>query len=139
MIVLEASLIIASLLPEDDREAARSLILSETCIAPDLIINECVNALWKNVRLGRILTSEAELAMEALSDLGIRLVSSRELADRAFGLAIGLEHPAYDCFYLALAESRGIPMFTQDAKFMRKVIASKVSTAEVRLIGSGIS
>lgn len=139
MIVIDASVAITSLLPEAESVAARSLVATVTCIAPDLIVSECVNALWKNVRLERILLSEAETALEALSNLGIVLVPSRELVDRAFGLAIGLRHPAYDCFYLALAESRRIPMVTQDARFMRKVRASPLSTAEVRLLVGEIS
>ena len=134
MIVLDASVAISGLLPEAESEGARSLIASTACIAPDLIISECVNALWKNVMLGRILVSEAEMALLALSSLGIGLVPSRELADRAFALAIGLKHPAYDCFYLALAEGRRIPMVTQDGKFLRKVRASQISNAEVILL-----
>lgn len=134
MIVVDAGLVIASLLPEANSEAARSLIASEPCVAPDLMVNECVNAIWKNVRLGRILLEEAELALEALPHLGIALVSSQPLADRAFALATGLEHPAYDCFYLALAERRGLVMVTPDEKFVRKVSRSGISTAEARLL-----
>ncbi len=134
MIVLDASVAISSLLPEAESDAARALIASTACIAPDLIISECVNALWKNVMLERILFSEAEMALLALSSLGIGLVPSRALAERAFALATRLKHPAYDCFYLALAESRRIPMITQDGKFMRKVRASQVSSAEVILL-----
>ena len=134
MIVLDASVAISGLLPEADSDAARTLIASTACMAPDVIISECVNALWKNVMLERILVGEAEIALLTLPRLGIALVPSSELADRAFALAVALKHPAYDCLYLALAESRRVPMITQDAKFMRKVRASQVSKAEVVLL-----
>jgi len=139
MIVIDASVVITSLLPETNSEAARALIASEACIAPDLIISECVNALWKSVRLNRILPGEAEAALEALTKLGVLLVPSSNLADRALDLAMALEHPAYDCFYLALAETRGVDMVTQDGTFMRKVGAGGVSNATVRLLERGTS
>lgn len=138
MIVIDASVVITSLLPEKDSEAARALIASEACIAPDLVISECVNALWKSVRLDRILPGEAEAALGALIKLGVLLVPSRDLADRALDLAIALEHPAYDCFYLALAETRGVEMVTQDRTFMRKVGAGRASIATVRLLEGGM-
>lgn len=134
MIVVDASLVIASLLPEPNSASARSVLLSEVCIAPDLLVNECVNALWKNVRLGRILLEEAEIALSTMPTLGVAFIPSMALADRAFTLAVGLEHPAYDCFYLALAERRGVAMVTPDDKFVRKVNGSRLSTAAVRLL-----
>lgn len=139
MIVIDASVVITSLLPEIDSEAARALIASEACMAPDLIISECVNALWKSVRLDRILPREAEAALEALTNLGVLLVPSRDLANRALDLAIALEHPAYDCFYLALAETRGVEMVTRDGTFMRKVKTGGASSATVRLLEQGTS
>lgn len=139
MIVIDASVVITSLLPETDSEAARALIASEACIAPDLIISECVNALWKSVRLDRILPGEAEAALGAVTKLGVLLVPSGDLAGRALDLAIALEHPAYDCFYLALAETRGVEMVTQDGVFMRKVGAGRASIATVRLLERGMS
>ena len=135
MIVVDASIVITSLLPEADSQAARDLLASEFCVAPDLIISECVNALWKNVALGRILKSEADIALEALPNLGVALASAHEMAGRAFALAVALHHPAYDCFYLALAESRRVPLITQDGRFLRKVRDASVSTAQVRLLG----
>lgn len=134
MIVADASVIIAALLPERDSETARALVLAEDCIAPDLIVSECVNALWKSVRLGRIRPAEAQLARQALTSLGIRLEPSEELSARALDLAIALAHPAYDCFYLALAEARRVPMITQDGNLLRK-IRDDVTTATVRLLG----
>jgi predicted nucleic acid-binding protein len=138
MIVADASVIIAALLPEKDSETARAVVAGEDCIAPDLIVSECVNALWKSVRLGRILPAEAELARQALKGLGIRLEPSEALAARALELAIALAHPAYDCFYLALAEARRVPMVTQDGNLLRK-IRGDVTTATVRLLGEPLT
>jgi len=136
VIVIDASVVITALLPEAESPVARTLIATEVCVAPDLIISECINALWKNVKLSRILVAEAEIALETLPNLGISLMAGRELADRAFELAVALDHPAYDCFYLALAESQSAPLFTQDGRFLRKTQGSGVSKADVRLLDS---
>lgn len=74
------------------------------------------------------------MALETLPHLGVGLVPSHDLADRAMALAIDLQHPAYDCFYLALAESRRVPLITQDKTLMRKVRSSSACTAPLRLL-----
>jgi len=139
VIVVDASVVITCLLPESESQAARNLIASEFCVAPDLLVSECVNAFWKTVQLGRILRSEAEMALETLPHLGVGLVPSQDLADRAMALAIDLRHPAYDCFYLALAESRRVPLITQDKTLVHKVRSSSACTAPLRLLAETIA
>jgi predicted nucleic acid-binding protein len=41
----------------------------------------------------------------------------RQLAASAVRLAIDLGHPAYDCFYLALAVQEQYPLITADRRF----------------------
>jgi len=41
----------------------------------------------------------------------------RELAASAARLATDLDHPAYDCFYLALAVQQQYPLVTADKRF----------------------
>ena len=43
------------------------------------------------------------------------------LAAAAARLAIDLDHPAYDCFYLALAIQTQYPLVTADTRFHDKV------------------
>jgi predicted nucleic acid-binding protein len=44
-------------------------------------------------------------------------VPMRQLAAAAARLAIELDHPAYDCFYLALALQEQCPVVTADQRF----------------------
>lgn len=132
MIVVDASVVISSLVPEVDSAAARSLLATEMCIAPDLIINECANALWKAVKNGRIHRVEGEAALTIIPNLGLMLSSSKDLAARALEIGLAIDHATYDCFYIALAELRGVPMITQDAKLIRKLAEQRASTATVR-------
>jgi predicted nucleic acid-binding protein len=46
------------------------------------------------------------------------------LAD-ATRLAVALGHPAHDCFYLALAAARGVPLIVADESLRRKVATSQ--------------
>ena len=42
----------------------------------------------------------------------------RPLASSAAALARALDHPVYDCFYLALAEAENVPLVTADRRLM---------------------
>ena len=48
------------------------------------------------------------------------LVPTSVLKDRALAIAIELRHPAYDCFYLALAERRTSSLVTADDRLIRR-------------------
>jgi len=49
------------------------------------------------------------------------LVPLAGLSRRAAAIALALDHPVYDCFYLALAEARDAPMVTADRRLLRRV------------------
>ncbi len=89
--------------------------------APDLLIPECANILWKKVRRQEISTDEASLAARLLEHADVELIPMRRLLEPATRLAIQLDHPAYDCVYLALAQSSGCSFVTADTKFCAKV------------------
>jgi predicted nucleic acid-binding protein len=57
----------------------------------------------------------------------------RPLLERAMRLAIALEHPAYDCMYLALAGAQGCDFVTADGVLSRKVLPRDV-TANIILL-----
>jgi predicted nucleic acid-binding protein len=92
--------------------------------APDLLIAECANIVWKKVRLGELSEPEASLAIGLLVRADIELVPTRRLARRAVDLAILLDHSAYDCMYLALAETARRPFVTADPRLLRSLPSS---------------
>lgn len=51
----------------------------------------------------------------------IRIVPSRSYAPCASELAEQLDHPVYDCLYVALAESEASVLLTADSVFARKL------------------
>ena len=90
-------------------------------IAPDLLVTETCSAAWKWFRLGRINADELIEIAERVPLFFDELVGAAELAPRAVAIANALAHPVYDCFYLALAEARGIPLITADARLLGRI------------------
>lgn len=103
------------------REAAALLVSDDLLIAPDLVVPEIVNAAWKLARAGEIETTHGQRIAEAVGSAFNRLVPSTRLASRAYTLAAELDHPVYDCLYLALAELEAASLVTADRQLMRRV------------------
>jgi predicted nucleic acid-binding protein len=53
------------------------------------------------------------------------LVAMPPVARRASALARELDHPVYDCFYLALAEREDVPLVTGDGRLVGKVARTR--------------
>ncbi len=93
-------------------------------VAPDLIFPESANALWRLVNAERILPEQGWRTLAALDECFDLIAPSKALAETALSMASRLNHPAYDCFYLALAEREGVQMLTADKKLLRKLEAT---------------
>jgi predicted nucleic acid-binding protein len=93
----------------------------DVLIAPDLIIPEVCNAAWKGVRRGMMLASQQANAATRLPAILDELVPSAQLAPRAATLALQLDHAAYDCFYLALAEQRSGILISADRRLIQRL------------------
>ncbi|MEJ0026670.1 MAG: type II toxin-antitoxin system VapC family toxin [Rhizomicrobium sp.] len=89
-------------------------------IAPELIVPEVINAIWRNVRTGRVAASFMPVVAARLPILFAQFVPMLDLAARAGEIAIALDHPAYGCFYIALAEREGVPLVTADRRLFAK-------------------
>jgi predicted nucleic acid-binding protein len=86
--------------------------------APDLLLAECANILWKKTRLDDLSRRDASEGLALLLRAPVTLADSRGLVDPALQLSFELNHPAYDCLYLALAVRRGIPLVTADERLV---------------------
>lgn len=123
MIVLDSSVAFKWMVAEDRSDAAAALLI-EDLIAPDLIMVECANALWKKIRRNE--QDEAN-AVEGLSLLerSISFQPMLPLARGAFAIACELLHPVYDCYYLALAIERGLKLATADKRLMARCAGTR--------------
>jgi predicted nucleic acid-binding protein len=119
-LVIDASVAAKWVIEEEGTTQALAL-RGRALAAPDLLIAECANIPWKKVRRNELSEREAAFAAGLLARADIELVAMRPYLEVAVRIAVGLDHPAYDCIYIALAEAEGVRFVTADASLVRKV------------------
>ena len=119
--VVDASVVLKWALREEGSDTAQSL-LNRLLFAPELVFQECGNTLWRKTRIGDLTQALADQYLEIIMRAPINVIGTKQLLPKALDLAITLDHPIYDCFYLALAEERDTELITADAKFQGKAI-----------------
>lgn len=125
MILIDASVAFKWFVPEEGAaEAQRLLVESDGVVAPELIIAEIGNALWKVHRRGALSAKDYAIAFSDLCRSFTELFRLDELVVRASEIARELDHPIYDCFYLACGEREGAQLVTADQRLLRVVTGS---------------
>lgn len=120
-IVVDASVALKWYLSEDDSDAALALLTSgERLIAPVLIVAELGNGAWRPVRRGEPRADQLAIIARGIPDAFATLYASASLAARAAAIALDLDHPVYDCFYLALSEAQSAPVVSADRRLIAK-------------------
>ncbi|HTC12012.1 MAG TPA: type II toxin-antitoxin system VapC family toxin [Acetobacteraceae bacterium] len=119
--VIDASIAVKWVVEEEGTLQALALRRQARLIAPELLVAECANILWMKVRRNELSTDEALLAARLLQAAEIELSPTRSLLEPATRIAVELDHPAYDCLYLALAFERDCQFVTADERLLRKL------------------
>jgi predicted nucleic acid-binding protein len=135
--VIDASVSAKWYFPEPGNEAADRLLAERLTgerelLAPDLIVPEFVNVLWKRVRRKECSRAAAQAVLTLWEVDRPSLVPSSDLAAQAFRLATSHDQSVYDCLYLALALAIEAPLVTADQQLAR---AARSASAQVELIG----
>ena len=120
-LVIDASIAVKWVVEEEGTLEALALRRQAELIAPELLVAECANILWKKVQRNELSTDEAFLGARLLQAAEIELLPTRSLLEPATRIAVELDHPAYDCLYLALAFERDCRFVTADERFLRKL------------------
>lgn len=120
-LVIDASVAVKWVVTEEGSDDAVRLRSAFSFVAPELLLPECANILWKKVQLRELEPTEACLAIGLLERSGIDFQSMQGLGETATRLAIELGHPAYDCVYLALAARRNLHFVTADKRLLTTV------------------
>lgn len=121
MIVVDVNVLASRIVGEASLRRS-AIALSErdpVWVAPQLWRYELGNILWKTVRFGNL---AADFAVECLDVASELLEESVVDLDWQQTLEVAIEHNIsyYDASYVALAQSRGLTLFTQDRKLVRK-------------------
>lgn len=134
MLVVDASVAVKWFIEQDQSHEARTLAGPESVlIAPELVLAEIANALWKYVRVGKLSVEDAHLMLARAPIAFTRLAPLSDLIGEAFALAASIDHPVYDCCYIALARREAAPLVTADKRLAQA--AQQVSGINVRQIG----
>jgi predicted nucleic acid-binding protein len=120
-LVVDASIVVKWVVEEDSTPQALVLRQKARLIAPDLLVAECANILWKKVQKGELLKAEAIVAARLLQGAELELLPMRFLFDAATRMSIEIDHPAYDCVYLVLALQRKCQFVTADERLLHKL------------------
>jgi predicted nucleic acid-binding protein len=125
-VVLDANCAIEIALNKPEGDRLKTLLdESEQVLAPDLLIPEVVNALWKYHQFNQLSLSVCDQAMELLPILVETFVPSQEIYREAFALTRAQQSRAavvntYDMFYLALARRENAVLLTLDATLKKE-------------------
>ncbi len=120
--VVDASVAIKWFVEENlSAEAETILGYGEPLFAPELLLAEIGNVLWKKVIRGEVAPNQAH-EIAGKTEAGIPAIYSMRLLNaRALQIALILGHPVYDCFYIACAEMTDGVVVTADQRLCAAV------------------
>jgi predicted nucleic acid-binding protein len=87
-------------------------------LAPERMLTEVANALWKLQRAGGLHGIDPQLLLVDARDLVDQIEPDRTLQVEALALACHLNHPVYDCLYLALARREAAILLSTDQRLL---------------------
>ena len=115
--VFDASVAVKIFLPVEDAGRAETAAHRYAIVAPELVVVEATNAFWKYVRKGMASLEDCLIAVRNISGFA-DLRPDRTLYPEALEIAAELDHPVYDCVYLALARRDKLPLLSADQRLL---------------------
>ena len=101
-------------------ELEEQLTAASLVIAPALLLTEVANVLWKLQRAKALPDgADPQGLLRTAAELVDHLEPDRSLQAEALALAIRLNHPVYDCLYLALARREAATLVSCDQRLLR--------------------
>lgn len=133
-VVLDASVAVALVVDEAGSQAAIDATIGCDPLVPDTFWGELANALARKVRQRLRTRDEAFAAFALVRRLVEYTLPTEPLGPFAMALSLDLDHPVYDCLYLAAAVAHEAPLLTADRALYAKAVDAGYG-AHVRLVG----
>ena len=135
-LVVDASIVSKWFLQEEESDAARELLRKNWILyAPDLLVAEIGNVLWKRLERRELNLEQAELIVARFATAPIVLVPVEQLTGMALRIAHLHRRNFYDCTYLALALREKCRMVTADLRFLNAMRDTPLSAYMTDLSG----
>ena len=119
--IADASVALRWFLNEPGADDAGAVFQQGAPMAPAFVLTEIANGLWGAVRRKRLGADAARTYVQAAPQLFGSLEATAGLYAAAYDLAVALDHPIYDCMYLALADRERTPLLTTDMRLQNKL------------------
>lgn len=118
--VLDASAVVRIIEGSSQAAALREAVLqADLVLAPELMLTEVANALWRLQRSGQLEAAGLQKRLSRAAELVDHIEPDRHLQVEALALACHLDHPVYDCLYLALARREAATLLTADLRLQQ--------------------
>lgn len=130
MITIDANSVIKLLIREGNSDTARKLFyeataLGEPLLAPDILLPEVVNGLWKHLILLKDINElQFSRATGNLIDIwdNLSIVKTEDMLEDAIKVAKTKKINFYDSVYIAISISQDAPLFTFDRPMREKAV-----------------
>jgi predicted nucleic acid-binding protein len=120
--VVDSCVAVKWVVREEHSDKAVELLQADLhLVAPDLVLMEIANALWKNVKRGLVSAEQANVRLNDVPGFFNRLLTTPDLVAEAFALGNTADVPIYDCIYVVAARRIGARLVTADAKLVSKL------------------
>lgn len=131
--VMDTSALVKFVLPEDHSDAVRHLINRHqtsdlTLLAPDYILVESANVLWKYAQRNNLTSEEAAEALDLVQQTDIVLVPQTHLLADALRFAVAVNITVYDALFSVLAQREKAPLITADYPLAARLAGTEVQT-----------
>lgn len=131
-LTVDASVVLKWFVTEPLSEQARQLLDGELDLhAPDILLAEFADMIWKKVRRGEIPDPQPYLGDLANLPGIVAIHPVGRLIERAAQIAVLIDHPVYDCLYLACAELTALAVITADQQLVNRA-TERLPSLEVR-------
>jgi predicted nucleic acid-binding protein len=129
--VVDASIVVKLYVNEvHSSEANRFFSDGHDLIAPDMMLAEFGNIIWKKVMLiGDLTQNEGRRIITAAQALPFDYYAANDLLADAFEIALATQRTVYDCLYVALAVSESCQFITDDRKLFNAMQPTSYSTS----------
>lgn len=128
-VVIDTSVAIKWLVPEEDAHLAIPLRSPKLVrLAPDFLLIEVLNVLWKKARQSQIPTDVLREIAAGIDRLPLQVRTADLLRKQALEIAVALNITVYDALFVALADSEDATLVTADLRLLRRISESNLKT-----------